>query len=187
MDEKTDDVTALRRDVQLLRHRVLYLEVALFRAAAAVGVVALVLGLFLPFLSATEEASGSDEDDDTIGLIPAIGGLADAGDGPFSGEAAMAAIVVGGFVLVILAALIAVLQLFRDRVSARTVRITRIFATILLVVCGMAWLLVFALAGHTEGRSSAFSPATLSITVGGAVTLLAAALHPDEWRDLSRA
>lgn len=181
MDEKTDDLTTLRRDVQLLRHRVLYLEVALFRAVVAVGAAALVLGLFLPFLYATDGASSSEKDD-TIGLIPSIAGLADAGDGPFSGEAAMAAIVVGGFVLVVLAALIAVLQLFRDRVSARTVRVTRIFAIILLVVCGMAWLLVFALAGHTEGDTSAFSPATLSITIGGAATILATALHPDDWR-----
>lgn len=181
MDEKTDDVTALRRDVQLLRHRVLYLEVALFRAVVAVGVVALVLGLFLPFLSATEEADSGDEDD-TIGLFPAIVGLADSGDGPFSGEAAMASVVVGAFVLVILVALLALVQLFRDRASPRVVRIARIFGIILLVVCGMAWLLVFALAGHTEGKTSAFSPATLSITIGGAVTILATALHPDDWR-----
>lgn len=181
MDEKTDEVTALQRDVRLLRHRVVYLEVALFRAVVAVGAATLVLGLFLPFLTATEEASSSDEDD-TIGLFPSIVGLADAGDGPFSGEAAMASVVVGGFVLVVLATLIAVLQLFRNEVSARAVRVTRIFAIILLVVCGMAWLLVFALAGHTEGRSSAFSPATLSITIGGAAAILATALHPDDWR-----
>src|SRR5687768_10741973 len=126
MDESTVDVTVLRREVQVLRLRVLYLEVALFRAVVAVGVVALVLGYFLPFLSATEEANSSDEDD-TIALIPAIGGLADSGDGPFSGEAAMAAVVVGGFVLAILIALIALVQLFRDRVSSRTVRIVRVF------------------------------------------------------------
>ena len=182
MDEKTDDVTVLQREVRLLRHRVHYLEVALFRAVVAVGATALVFGYFLPFLSATEEADSSDQDE-TIALIAAIAGLADAGDGPFSGEAAMAAVVVGGFVLVVLVALIALLQLFRDRVSARTVRIARICGIVLLVVCGLAWLLVFALAGHSEGRSSAFSPATLSITVGGAVTLLATALHPQDWRD----
>jgi hypothetical protein len=181
MDEKIDEVTALRRDVRLLGHRVLYLEVALFRVVVAVGAAAFVLGLFLPFLYATEEASSSEEDD-TIALIPSISGLADAGDGPFSGEAAMAAVVVGGFVLVVLATLIAVLALFRNEVSARAVRVTRIFAIILLVVCGMAWLLVFAVAGHTEGDTSAFSPATLAITIGGAATLLAAALHPDDWR-----
>ncbi|MBB4904721.1 hypothetical protein [Actinophytocola algeriensis] len=182
MDDKTADVTVLRREVQALRHRMHQLEVALFRAVVAVGAAALVLGYFLPFLSATEEASSSDEDE-TIALIPAIAGLADAGDGPFSGEAAMAAVVVGAFVLVILVALIALVQLFRDRVSPRTVRFTRVCGIVLLVVCGLAWLLVFALAGHSEGRSSAFSPATLSITVGGAATLLAAALHPADWRD----
>jgi hypothetical protein len=182
MDELTADVTVLRREVQGLRDRVHQLEVALFRAVVAVGAAALVLGYFLPFLSATEEAGSSDEDE-TIALIPAIAGLGDAGDGPFSGEAAMAAIVVGAFVLVILVALIALVQLFRDRVSPRTVRIVRVFGIILLVVCGLAWLLVFALAGHSEGRSSAFSPATLSITIGGAVTLLAAALHPADWRN----
>jgi len=187
MDEKTDDLTGLRREVQLLRHRVLYLEVALFRAVVAVGAVALVLGLFLPFLTATEEADSSDEDD-TIGLFPAVFGLADAGDGPFSGEAAMASVVVGAFVLVILVALVALVRLFRNRVSPRAVRVARIFGIILLVVCGAAWLLVLALAGHTDGRSSAFSPATLAITIGGAVTVLATALYPDDWRaDLSPA
>ena len=182
MDEKTVDVTALHREVQVLRHRVLHLEVALFRAVTAVGVVALVLGYFLPFLSATEKANASDEDE-TIALIPAIAGIADSGDGPFSDEAAIAAVAVGGFVLVILASLIAVVQLFRDRVSARAVRIARIFGIILLVVCGLAWLLVIALANHSDGKASAFSPATLSITIGAAVTLLATALHPDDWRD----
>jgi hypothetical protein len=183
MDNKTDDVTVLQREVRLLRHRVLYLEVALFRAVVAVGATALVLGYFLPFLSATEEAGSSDEDE-TIALIPAITGLADAGDGPFSGEAAMAAVVVGGFVLVVHVPLIALLRLFRDRVGARAVRIARICGIVLLVVCGLAWLLVFAIAGHTDGESSAFSPATLAITIGGAVTLLATALHPEDWRSL---
>jgi hypothetical protein len=182
MDEKIAEVTELRRQVFALRDRVHQLEVALFRVVVAVGAAALVLGYFLPFLSATEEASSSDEDE-TIALIPAIAGLGDAGDGPFSGEAAMAAVVVGGFVLVILVALIALAQLFRDRVSPRTVRFARVCGIVLLVVCGLAWLLVFALAGHFEGRTSAFSPATLSITIGGAATLLAAALHPADWRD----
>jgi hypothetical protein len=181
MDETTADVTVLRRDVQALRHRVHQLEVALFRAVVAVGAAALVLGYFLPFLSTTEEA-GSDEGE-TIALIPAIVGLGDAGDGPFSGEAAMAAVVVGAFVLVVLVALIALVQLFRDRVSPGTVRFARICGIVLLVVCGLAWLLVFVLAGHFEGRTSAFSPATFSITIGGAATLLAAALHPADWRD----
>jgi Na+/proline symporter len=180
MNEKITEVTELRRRLQVLGDRVHRLEAALFRAVVAVGAAALVLGYFLPFLSATEKTGDEDE---TIALIPAIVGLGDAGDGPFSGEATMAAIVVGAFCLVILVALIALARLFQGSVSARTVRVARVCAIVLLVVCGFAWLLVFALAGHFEGRTSAFSPATFSITVGGAATLLAAALHPADWRD----
>lgn len=180
MDEKLAEVKELRLQVYALRDRVNQLEIALFRAVVAVGAAAMVLGYFLPFLSATEKAS---DDDETIALIPAIAGLNDAGNGPFSEEAALAAIVVGAFALVILVALIALLQLFRYEVGAGSVRFARVCGIVLLVVCAIAWLLVFVLASHTEGDMSAFSPATLSITIGGAATLLAAKLHSADWRD----
>jgi hypothetical protein len=186
MDEKAteDSVKELRLQVYALRSRVARMEVGVFRAVVAVGAVAMVLGYFLPFLTVTEEADESD--DDSIGLLTAVFGLGDSGDGPFSEEATMAAIVVGVFALVILVALIALLRLFADKVSDRPVRFARVCGIVLLVVCGCGWLLVFALAAHFEGRVSAFSPATLSFTIGGAATLLTAALHPTDWRDTTR-
>ena len=163
MDEKTteDKVKELRLQVYALRGRVTRLEVAVFRAVVAIGSAAMVLGYFVPFLTATEKA---DEDDDSIGLLPAVFGLGDSGGGPFSEEATMAAIVVGVFALAILVALIALLRLFGNEVGSRPVRFARVCGIVLLVVCGFGWLLVFALAGHFEGRVSAFSPATLSFT-----------------------
>lgn len=181
MDEKTaeDKVKELRLQVYALRGRVSRLEVIVFRAVVAVGSAAMVLGYFVPFLSATEKA----DEDDSIGLLPAVFGLGDSGGGPFREEATMAAIVVGVFALVILVALIALLRLFGNEVGSRPVRFARVCGIVLLVVCGCGWLLVFALAGHFEGRVSAFSPATLSFTIGGAATLVAAAFHPADWRD----
>jgi len=182
MDEKTAENTVkeLRLQVYALRDRVTRLEAAAFRAMVAVGSAAMLLGYFVPFLTATEKAAESD--DDSLGLLPAVFGLGESGDGPFSGEAAMAAIVAGVFALAILVALIALLRLFGNEVGSRPVRFARFCGIALLVMCGFGWLLVFALAGHFEGRVSAFSPATLSFTIGGVATLAAAALHPSDWR-----
>jgi len=178
MDEKTaeDKVKELRLQLYALRDRVTRLEVAAFRAVVAVGSAAMVLGYFVPFLLATKE-------DDSIGLLPAVVGLGDSGSGPFRGEARLAAIVVGVFALVILVALIALLRLFGNGVRNRPVRVARVCGIVLLVACVFMWLLVFGLTGHFEGRVSAFSPAMLSFTIGGAAALVAAALHPADWRD----
>jgi hypothetical protein len=182
MDEKTaeDRIRELRLQMYALRARVKRLEIAAFRTVVAIGSAAMVLGYVVPFLTATEKA---DDGDDSIGLLSAVFGLSDSGDGPFSGEARLAAIVVGVFAMVILVALIALLRLFGNPVGNRAVRFARVCGIVLLVLCGLAWLLVFALAGHFEGRVSAFSPATLSFTIGGAATLVAATLHPADWRD----
>ncbi len=184
MDENTAEKTAedkqeLRRQLQALRDRVNRLEIAVFRAVVAVGSAAMVLGYFVPFLMATEKA----DDDESISLLPAIFGLGDAGDGPFEEEAVIAAVVVGVFALAILVALISLLRLFGNEVGNGPVRFARVCGIVLLVVCGIGWLLVFALAGHFEGRASTFSPAALSFTIGGVATIVAAALHPVDWRD----
>jgi hypothetical protein len=182
MDETAEDgFKELRLQLYGLRARVNRLEITAFRTVVAIGSAAMVLGYVLPFLTATEKAD--DGDSDSIGLLSAVFGLSDSGDGPFRGEARMAAIVVGVFALAILVALIALLRLFGNEVGNRAVRFARVCGIVLLVLCGFAWLLVFALAGHFEGRVSAFSPATLSFTVGGAATLVAASLHPTDWRE----
>jgi hypothetical protein len=181
MDETTaeDKVKELRLQLNALRTRVTRMEAVLFRAVVAIGAGALVLGYLMPFLTATEKA----DDDESISLLPAVFGLGDSGGGPFSEEATMAAIVAGVFALAILVALIALLRLFGYGVGSRTVRVARTCGIVLLVACGIGWLLVFTLAGHFEGRVSAFSPATLSFTIGGAAALVAAALHPADWHD----
>ncbi len=182
MDDKTaeDTVKELRHQLLTLRDRVNRVEMALFGAVAAAGVAAMVLGFFVPFLSATEK---SDDDDASVALLPTIFGIGDAGGGPFEEEAVMAAVVVGVFGLAILVALFALLRLFRDQVGSGPVRFARICGIVLLVACALSWLLVFALAGHWEGRVSAFSPATLCFTAGGGALLAAAPLHPADWRD----
>lgn len=182
MDDKTaeDKVKELRLQLQTLRNRVNRVEMGLFRAVAAIGVAAMVLGFFVPFLSATEEA---DDEDESVALLPTIFGISDAGGGPFEEEAVMAAVVVGVFGLAILVALFALLRLFRDQVGAGPVKFARICGIALLVACALSWLLVLALAGHWEGRVSAFSPATLCFTIGGGAMLAAAPLHPEDWRD----
>lgn len=183
MDEKiTEDMRDLRFQVQVLRARVTGLEAVLFRAVVAIGAAALVLGFFVPFLSATEKA----DEDESISLLPAIFGLGSAGGGPFREEAAIAAVVVGVFGLAILVALVALLRLFRDQVGPGPVRFARVCGIVLLVACGLGWLLVFALAGHFEGRTSAFSPATLCFSIGGGAMLAAAVLHPADWRSAQR-
>jgi hypothetical protein len=179
MDEKIAEVKELRLQLYALRDRVNRVETGQFRAVVALGSAAMVLGWFVPFLMATGKATK----DDSVALLPTIFGIGDSGDGPFRGEAALAAVVVGVFGLAILVALIVLLGLFRDRVGSRPVRIARICGIVLLVACTLGWLLVFALAGHFDGRTSAFSPATLCFTVGGAAMLAAAALHPADWRD----
>jgi hypothetical protein len=181
MDEKIAEVKELRLQLYAVRDRVHRLELTLFRAVVALGSVALVVGWFVPFLATTEKAA--DGDDESVALLPTIFGIGDSGDGPFSGEAAVAAVVVGVFGLAILVALIALLSLLRDRVGRRPVRFARLCGIVLLVACALGWLLVFALAGHFEGRSSAFSPATMCFTVGGGAMLAAAALHPMDWRE----
>jgi len=179
VDAKTDEdrVKDLRRQLYALGDRVHRLEVGLFRAVVSVGAVAIVLGYFLPFIVAT-----ADTDDDTIALLPAAVSLREGGNGPFRDEAAMAAIVTATFALVILVALIALLRLFGGEVGQGPVRFARICGVVLLVLCGVAWLLVLVLAGHFDGRMSAFSPATLAFTVGGAATVVATRLHPTDWR-----
>ena len=180
MDEKIAEVKELRLQLYALRDRVHQLELGLFRAVVALGSAAMVVGWFVPFLAVTEKA---DDEDESVAMLPTIFGIGDSGDGPFSGEAALAAVVVGAFGLAIVVALIAMLGLFRDRVGRRPVRFARVCGIVLLVACAFGWLLMFALAAHFEGRSSAFSPATLCFTVGGGAMLAAAALHPSDWRD----
>lgn len=178
MDEKVAEVKELRLQLHALRDRVHRLEAGLFRAVVAIGSAALVLGFFLPFLSGT----GKD-DDESVSLLPTVFGIADAAGGPFQDEAVMAAVVVGVFALAVLVALIALLRLFGDAVGGRSVRFARVCGIVLLVACALGWLLVFALAGHWDGRVSAFSPATLCFTIGGGAVLAAAPLHPADWRD----
>ncbi|GAB1513626.1 hypothetical protein [Actinophytocola sp. KF-1] len=179
MDETTaeDEVRELRVQLRDLRERVHRVEKGLFRGVAALGVAAMVLGFFVPFLAATEPS-----DDDSVALLPTIFGIGGAGDGPFAEEAIMAAVVVGVFGLAILVALFALLRLFGDPVGSGPVKLARICGTVLLVGCALAWLLVFALVGHSEGEVSAFSPATLCFTIGGGAMLAAAPLHPADWR-----
>lgn len=181
MDETTaeDKVKELRLQLSALRSRVARMEAVLFRAVVAISAGALVLGFLMPFLTTTEKA----DEYESVSLLPAVLSLDDSGGGPFSEEASMAAVVAAMFALAILVALIALLRLFGYGVGSRTVRVARVCGIVALVACAMGWLLVFTLAGHFEGRVSAFSPATLSFTVGGAVALVAAALHPADWRD----
>lgn len=183
MDEKITDVRELRLQVQVLRDRVTGLEAVLFRAVVALGSAAMVVGFFVPFLSATEKTG---DDGESIALLPAVFGLGGAGRGPFRQEAAMAAVVVGVFVLAIVVALVALLRLFGDAVGSGPVRFARVCGTVLLVACALGWLLVLVLAGHFDGRTSAFSPATLCFTLGGGAMLASAVLHPTDWRSAQR-
>lgn len=181
MDAKTgeDRVKELRRQLYALGDRVHRLEVGVFRTVAAVGTVATVLGYFLPFLS-----SGEADEDETISLLPAVFSIGDAGGGPFRDEAAVTAVVLGVFAVATLVGLVALLALFGSEVRGRAVRFARVSGVVLLVLCGVAWLLVFALAGHFEdGEVSAFSPATLAFTIGAAAAFSARALQPLDWRD----
>ncbi|OLF05572.1 hypothetical protein BLA60_35420 [Actinophytocola xinjiangensis] len=183
MDGKTDEdrVKELRHQLYALADRVHRLEVGVFRAVVSVGAVAIVLGYVLPFLVAT-----TDEPDDSIALLPAAVSLREGGNGPFRDEAAMAALVTATFALVILVALVALLRLFASDVGPGPVRFARICGTVLLVLCAVAWLMILVLAGHFDGRMSAFSPATFAFTVGGVAALLAARLHPADWRGQPR-
>jgi hypothetical protein len=183
MDETITEVKELRRQLSVLRARVNQIEATLFRAVVVLGSAAMVVGWFVPFLAVTAKA---DDEDESVALLPTILGIGDSGGGPFSGEAALAAVVVGVFGLAILVALVASLRLLRDRVGPGPVRFARICGVVLLVACALGWLLVLALAAHFEGRSSAFSPATLCFTVGGGAMLAAAALHPEDWRSAER-
>ncbi|GAB3432867.1 hypothetical protein [Actinophytocola sediminis] len=183
MDAKTggDQAKEFRRQVRDLTERVHRLEAGLFRAVVAVGVGAIVLGYFIPFLTATEKARANEGE--SIALLPAIFGLGQAGGGPFRGEAMLATVVVSVFAMVTVVALVALLRLFGGEVAGRRVRFARVCGIVLLVLCGIGWLLVFAMAGHFDGRVSAFSPATLTFTIGGLATLAADVLHPTDWRD----
>jgi hypothetical protein len=175
-----DEQQRLRRELYTLRDRVHRLEVGLFRTVLAVGVAAVAIGFVAPFLSATEEAG--DGEGESISLLPSILGLGGSGGGPFGEEAVVAATVVGVFALVALATLVAMVRLFGSDVGIRPVRFARICGITLLVLCGIGWLLVFVLAGHWDGRVSTFSPATLAFTIGGAAAVVAAPLHPADWR-----
>lgn len=169
---------ALGREVRDLRERVARLEAMVFRAVVVVACVAIVVGFFLPFLVATKPK----DEDESLSLLTAAFALGDAGGGPFSEEAALAALVVGGFVLLALVTLVVLATVLRAAVSKRNLAVARGFSIALLVGCCVAWLLVFALAGHFEGRSSAFSPALAALTVGAVLGVVVRRFAPEDLR-----
>lgn len=153
-----------------------------FHAVAFVALVAGLLAPFLPFLVPTSQARDSA---DPVPLIAAVFVLPAAGGGPFRGEAMLAGVVVAGYVVVLLAALIGLVVLWR-RPSVRAARFTRRLATLLLVATGGAVLLLLALVLHFEGTVSIFSPAVIAIAVAAFFSRFASRIHPDVEGSTSR-
>ena len=159
-----DDRTSTK-DSQLvrdLRDRVAKLELLVFRAVVVVAIAALVVSLFVPFLSATDP----DTEDGSITLLSAITALNEAGNGPFSGQAAIAGVVVGVLLILAVVTLIGLALLLRDRTGRRALVVAARLSVGLFVLCVFGWLLVLVLAAHFEGDVSAFSPALVCLTAG---------------------
>lgn len=160
-----------------LRDRVERLETTLFRAVVTVACVAIAIGFFVPFLSSTDP---EPDEDGSLSLLTAAFALGDAGDGPFSGEATLVAIVVGGFALLAAVTLAVVAALLRPTAGERNLAVARGLCVALLVGCCVAWLLVLVLAGHFEGEVSAFSPALAFLTAGAVAGTLLRHAAPHE-------
>lgn len=168
----------VRTELAELRARLHRIEMSLFRAAVVIACSGLLLGLFLPFLMASEPSA---DQENTLRLIPAITGLAAAGGGPFRGEAMLASIAVGIFTAATVVTLVALLRLL-GQPTARAIKAARIVAIVLLIGCGFAWLLVLALAAHSGGGARPLSPATLSITLGALIGVAAPTLLTPDWK-----
>jgi hypothetical protein len=166
------------KDLQLirdLRDRVAKLELLVFRAVVVVAVAALAVSLFVPFLSATDP----DTEDGSITLASAIAALSDAGDGPFSGQAAIAGVAVAVVFVLAVVTLIVVAMLLRARSGRRALLAASRLSVGLFVVCLFGWLLVLVLAAHFEGDVSAFSPALACLTAGAVVGSLTRNVAPE--------
>jgi hypothetical protein len=168
---ETEDLERLRRRATALERRVDQVERLLRGTGVAVAVVALVAGLLLPYLS---EKKG----DETISLLSYVFAVREDSDngGPFSGEAGLV------FVALLLLAVFAVVAVIVAFIcvnppTGRTRTVVRILAGIFAAGCLASWLMVLVLAGHFE-KVSAFSPATLSLTIGAAVTVLLTRTEP---------
>lgn len=139
----------------------------LFHACRAVVCALLVAGLFLPFLMPTGEAG---DDAESVGLLPSIPMLAEAGGGPFSEAAVAASVLVGGYALVVLAALASMAML--PLMSETGVRVAHWIAVVLLIGSLGAWLLSGMLAAQWDGRVSAFPPAVICLILAGVGAIL---------------
>ncbi|WP_134322810.1 hypothetical protein [Cumulibacter soli] len=158
-------IARLEGQVSHLRQQALQLQFVLLTASAVLALFGIAVGLFLPFVRSVGGADG-----DSITLLPAIFALADAGGGPFETQAIIVAVLVGILALAALLTAVAIACLAEHPTVGR-IKFASISGGILILGCAGAWLLVAVLAGRSDDLS-AFSPATLSITIGAALTLV---------------
>lgn len=168
-----DVIRSLRRRQAVVEQRLELVEKRLFRACAGGGVIAGIGGLVLPFLVPSDTAAETP----SIPLIVAVFALPGVGDGPLRSQAALAGIVSGGYLLLSVVGLVAVLIMW-GRPSMRKARFGRTVATLLLIASGCAALFVVILAVHFDGAVTPFSPAVVSIGIQAALTIIACRIHP---------
>lgn len=151
-----------------LEERVTRLEEGIYRAGVLTTCVAIGLGFLLPFLA---PATGDDEDE-PIGMLPAVFATADAGDGPFESQAMVVAIAIGALALVAVVVLIATAATWTEGVRENVRGLNRVLSGLFPFAVACGWLLMLLLSGHTEGDVSPLSPALVALTVGAAGGLL---------------
>lgn len=151
-----------------LEERVTRLEEGVYRGGVLATGAALVLSLLLPYLAPSAEV----EDEEPVSLLGAVSGIADAGDGPFQGQAVLAAAAVGLLALVTVLNLVVVALSWSNDLRERVRTPLKVLSGVLIAGCVGGWLLVLLLNSHSEGDVDPLSPAMITLTVGAAGTQL---------------
>lgn len=146
------------------------LAVRVLSVIAALGILG---GFTSPLMLATKDGA---EAGDHVWLLQAIPGLAEAGGGPYEGEALLASIAVGIAAAALAVGIVMAIVLFRRPSSPRVARVAQIVAVVVLLGCAGLGFLIFILAGLWDARVFPLSPAAGAAAVGSALLLVAGVL-----------
>jgi hypothetical protein len=141
------------------------------RLLSAIGALGIAGAFALPLMVPTVDAAG-------MWLVQAIPGLAEAGQGPYQGEALLASVAIGVAAIALAVGIVTAILLAARPESRRLARTAQVVAVIVLVGCAGIGLLVLVLTGMWDGRVFPISPAACVAAVGAALLFVASLLAP---------
>lgn len=136
------------------------------RLLSVIGALAIAGGFVLPLIVPTV-------DNESVWLLPAIPALAEAGGGPYEGEALLASIAVGVTAVALAVGIVVAIVLAARPGSRRIVLTAQVVAVIVLLGCAGIGLLILVLTGMWDGRLFPISPAACVAAIGAALLLVA--------------